>query len=120
MCSATITSWERVRPPRDMKSRWRKWWSKLRCLTTPGAISGIIRLRWARNIKDRRFAQYFGLIVTFGLAWGILAVVAAPRIWWTWMALGIVAVMRYIAAIVISKRVLQPRPGRCGSLLESH
>ena len=74
------------------------------------------QLRWARNIKDRRFAQYFGLIVTFGLAWGILAVVAAPRIWWTWMALGIVAVMRYIAAIVISKRVLQPRPGRCGSL----
>ena len=32
------------------------------------------QLRWARNVKDRRHAQYFGLITTFGLAWGILAV----------------------------------------------
>ncbi len=32
------------------------------------------QLRWARNVRDRRAAQYFGLIVTFGLAWGILAV----------------------------------------------
>src|SRR5450759_1745077 len=36
------------------------------------------QLRWARNVKDRRRAQYFGLIVTFGLVWAALAVVAAP------------------------------------------
>ena len=67
------------------------------------------QLRWARNIKDRRFAQYFGLIVTFGLAWGILAVLAAPRTWWTWVALGIVTVMRYAAVVVIGRRVLSDR-----------
>ncbi len=36
------------------------------------------QLRWARNVKDRRGAQYFGLIVSFGMVWAILAVLAAP------------------------------------------
>ena len=29
------------------------------------------QMRWARNVKDRRPGQYFGLIATFGLAWAI-------------------------------------------------
>ena len=33
------------------------------------------QLRWARNVKDRRPGQYFGLIATFGLAWAILGVI---------------------------------------------
>lgn len=64
------------------------------------------QLRWARNVKDRRPAQYFGLIVTFGLAWGILAVVAAPLLWWTWAALAVIAGQRVIAAIAIGRGVL--------------
>lgn len=64
------------------------------------------QLRWARNVKDRRFAQYFGLIVTFGLAWGILAVLADSRAWWTWVALALVAVARLSAAMVIGRGVL--------------
>ena len=64
------------------------------------------QLRWARNVKDRRPAQYFGLIVTFGLAWGILAVVAAPLLWWTWAALAVIAGLRVIAAIAIGRGVL--------------
>ena len=64
------------------------------------------QLRWARNVRDRRPAQYFGLIVTFGLAWGILAVLAQPRLWWTWAALAIVALLRITAALVIGRRVL--------------
>ena len=55
---------------------WREFWAH--------------QMRWARNVKDRRRAQYFGLIVTFGLAWGILAVLAAPLAWWTWAALAVV------------------------------
>src|SRR5215831_11039138 len=47
------------------------------------------QLRWARNVKDRRAAQYFGLIVTFGLAWGILAVLLDWRAWWTWVAFAV-------------------------------
>jgi ceramide glucosyltransferase len=64
------------------------------------------QLRWARNVKDRRHAQYFGLVVTFGLAWGILAVVANSRAWWTWAALGVVAALRLAAAIAIGRGVL--------------
>ena len=71
---------------------WREFWAH--------------QMRWARNVKDRRRAQYFGLIVTFGLAWGILAVVAAPSVWWTWAALAVVSSFRIIAAVVIGRGVL--------------
>jgi ceramide glucosyltransferase len=64
------------------------------------------QIRWARNVKDRRRAQYFGLIVTFGLAWGVLAVLAAPRAWWTWAALTIVSFFRICAAAAIGRGVL--------------
>lgn len=64
------------------------------------------QMRWARNVKDRRKSQYLGLIVTFGLAWGSVAVVAAPRSWWTWTALVLVAVARFAAALVVGRRVL--------------
>jgi ceramide glucosyltransferase len=65
------------------------------------------QLRWARNVKDRRPLQYFGLIVTFGLVWGILAVLAAPRIWWTWAALVVVLIARAAAAGMIGARILR-------------
>jgi ceramide glucosyltransferase len=64
------------------------------------------QLRWARNVRDRRPAQYFGLIVTFGLAWGVLAVLVQPQLWWTWMALAIVALFRLMAAVAIGRGVL--------------
>ena len=64
------------------------------------------QMRWARNVKDRRRAQYFGLIVTCGLAWGILAVLAAPWAWWTWAALAAVALLRISAAVAIGRGVL--------------
>src|SRR5271169_1985321 len=71
------------------------------------------QLRWARNVKDRRRAQYFGLIVTFGLAWGILGVVVAPLTWWTWLALAVIAVLRVAAAVAVGRRVLDdPRAAR--------
>ncbi|HEY4901473.1 MAG TPA: bacteriohopanetetrol glucosamine biosynthesis glycosyltransferase HpnI [Terriglobales bacterium] len=64
------------------------------------------QMRWARNVKDRRRAQYFGLIVTFGLAWGILAVLAAPWVWWTWATLAVIAIVRVVAAVAIGRGVL--------------
>ena len=71
---------------------WREFWAH--------------QMRWARNVKDRRRAQYVGLVVTFGLAWGILAVLAAPWAWWTWAALGVIAVARVAAAVAIGRGVL--------------
>lgn len=64
------------------------------------------QIRWARNIKDRRYAQYFGLVVTYGLAWGILAVATNPRAWWTWAALLLVAAFRFAAALSIGQGVV--------------
>ena len=64
------------------------------------------QLRWARNVRDRRGAQYFGLIVSFGLIWAVLAVVAAPHAWWTWLALAVTAALRLTSAVVIGRGVL--------------
>ena len=64
------------------------------------------QVRWARNVKDRRGAQYFGLIVSFGLVWSALAVLAAPREWWTWLVLVVTTSLRLASAIVIGRGVL--------------
>jgi ceramide glucosyltransferase len=64
------------------------------------------QLRWARNVKDRRGAQYFGLIVTFGLVWAALAVMAAPRAWWTWLVLAVTVALRLTSAVVVGRGVL--------------
>lgn len=64
------------------------------------------QLRWARNVKDRRRSQYFGLIVTFGLTWAVLAVAAAPRAWWAWVVLVVTAIARLMAAVAVGVRVL--------------
>jgi len=65
------------------------------------------QLRWARNIKDRRRLQYFGLAVTFALPWGILAVIAVPHAWWTWAALAPAALARFGAAVVVGHKLLR-------------
>ena len=64
------------------------------------------QLRWARNVRDRRPGQYFGLVVSFGLVWAVLAVAAAPRAWWTWLVFAVTAALRVISAVVVGWRVL--------------
>ncbi len=64
------------------------------------------QLRWARNVKDRRGTQYFGLIVSFGLVWAVLAVLAAPTAWWTWLVLAVTATLRFTSALAIGRGVL--------------
>jgi len=64
------------------------------------------QMRWARNIKDRRPAQYFGLIATFGLVWAALAVLLDPSAWWTWLILAITAATRFASAVVVGRGVL--------------
>lgn len=65
------------------------------------------QLRWARTNRDLRPGGYFGLIITFALPWGMLAVLAAPRAWWTWAVLILANIVRAIAAAVIGLKVLQ-------------
>ena len=67
------------------------------------------QMRWARNIKDRRPAQYVGLIVTFGMIWAALAVLLNPFAWWTWLALVVTAATRLASAVVLGRGVLNDR-----------
>ena len=64
------------------------------------------QMRWARNVKDRRPAQYLGLIVTFGLAWAILAVLFWLS-WWSCLVLGAAVITRFAAAIFVGRGVLE-------------
>ena len=65
------------------------------------------QIRWARNVKDRRPGQYFGLVVTFALVWATFAVLAAPRAWWTWAVLAIAIIVRLTSAVVVGRGVLR-------------
>lgn len=65
------------------------------------------QMRWARNIKDRRPAQYFGLIVTFGLPWAIVTLLLQPRALWAWLLLVVTAATRFAAAQIVARDVLQ-------------
>ncbi len=65
------------------------------------------QVRWARNVKDRRPAQYFGLIATFGLVWAILAAVIDPFAWWTWLVLVVTALARFASALYVGGEVVQ-------------
>jgi ceramide glucosyltransferase len=62
--------------------------------------------RWARTVKVCRPAEYFGLILTFALVWGALAVLAAPHAWWTWLVFVVAAVARLVSALVVGRGVV--------------
>jgi len=64
------------------------------------------QLRWARAIHDSRPGGYFGLLFTFGLPWGVLAVLASHGKAWAWALLGLTAIMRGAMAWTVGKRVL--------------
>ena len=65
------------------------------------------QMRWARNVKDRRPGQYFGLVVTFAVVWAVFSVIAGPYQWWTWVILGVAAVARLTSAVVVGRGVLR-------------
>jgi ceramide glucosyltransferase len=67
------------------------------------------QVRWARTVRDRRPAQYFGLVVTLGLVWAVFAVLAAPNAWWAWTVLAAAVVFRFASAVVVGSRVLGDR-----------
>ncbi len=64
------------------------------------------QLRWARGIRDSRTGGYFGLASTFGLFWGLLAVIGADGSAWSWIVLAVVLVLRFAVAIRVGYYVL--------------
>jgi ceramide glucosyltransferase len=67
------------------------------------------QLRWALSMRHSRPKGYTGLILTFGLPWAILAVIAAGFAGWAWALLVVTLVLRYAVAIMIGVAILKDR-----------
>jgi ceramide glucosyltransferase len=59
------------------------------------------QVRWARTVRLVRPASFFGLVVTHGLPWSVLAAVVAPSAWMSGGYLGAYLVLRLLMAWVV-------------------
>ena len=50
-----------------------------------------------------------GLVATYGLMWGLLAVITANAAPWSWAVLGTTLLLRLAVALVVGRAVLQDR-----------
>ncbi|HET9408574.1 MAG TPA: bacteriohopanetetrol glucosamine biosynthesis glycosyltransferase HpnI [Candidatus Sulfotelmatobacter sp.] len=64
------------------------------------------QLRWARGVRDSRPGGYFGLIVTFGLLWSLLVVLASGGAAWSWIILAATILLRAAVASMVGKSIL--------------
>jgi ceramide glucosyltransferase len=64
------------------------------------------QLRWGRTVRSSRRAGYFGMAITFGMIWALLAIVCRPHEWWTWALLVAVLAGKTAVAFAVSVRVI--------------
>ena len=67
------------------------------------------QLRWARGVRDARTGGYLGLVTTYGLMWGLLALIASRAAPWAWAVLGVTVLLRFAVALAVGRVVLQDR-----------
>ncbi len=67
------------------------------------------QLRWGRAVRDSRRGGYFGLVLTFGLPWAVLALVLGQGALWAWILLAAVTSLRVAVALVVGWSVLRDR-----------
>ena len=67
------------------------------------------QLRWARGVRDARTAGYIGLAFTFGLMWGLIALIASSGARWAWAVLGVTVLLRFAVALAVGRAVLGDR-----------
>jgi ceramide glucosyltransferase len=65
--------------------------------------------RWARGIRDARFAGYVGLVTTFGFFWAVILLITLNASRWAWLVFAAVAILRLAAAWTVGSSVLQDR-----------
>lgn len=65
------------------------------------------QMRWARGVRDSRAGGYIGLVSTYGLMWGLLAVLSGHAAPWSWAALGVTMLLRVAVALLAGKSVLR-------------
>lgn len=62
-------------------------------------------LRWGRTQRGARPGGYAGRIVTFGVLWSVLAVIAAKGALWAWALLGAALLLRILIALFVGAKV---------------
>ena len=67
------------------------------------------QLRWARGVRDSRAGGYIGLVSTYGLMWGLFALITGRAAPWSWAVLGVTALLRLAVALVVGNGVLEDR-----------
>jgi len=67
------------------------------------------QLRWGRTIRESRPWGYAGLVVTFALPWAVLTTVLAHGAGWSWLLLGVTALLRGALAVAAGTGVLHDR-----------
>jgi ceramide glucosyltransferase len=73
------------------------------------------QLRWARGVRDSRTGGYIGLVSTYGLMWGLFALIAGRATPWSWAVLGVTVLFRLAVALAVGSAVLEDG-GLLGSL----
>ena len=67
------------------------------------------QLRWARGVRDSRAGGYIGLVSTYGLMWGLIALIAGGAAPWSWAVLGVTVLLRLAVALTVGSAVLEGR-----------
>jgi ceramide glucosyltransferase len=64
------------------------------------------QLRWARTVRGARSWGYTGLLLTFGLTWAMLTVLAARGAAWAWLLLAVTFAARLAVGLASAVAVL--------------
>jgi ceramide glucosyltransferase len=67
------------------------------------------QLRWARGVRDSRAGGYIGLVSTYGLMWGLFALIAGGAAPWSWAVFGVTVLLRLAVALTVGSAVLESR-----------
>jgi ceramide glucosyltransferase len=67
------------------------------------------QLRWARGVRDSRAGGYLGLVSTYGLMWGLVAVLASRAALWSRAGLATIILLRLAVALSVGIGVLRDR-----------
>jgi ceramide glucosyltransferase len=67
------------------------------------------QLRWSRTVRDANPAGYFGLLLTFGIMWSTIALIASHGSAWAWALFALNVGIRVATTTVVISRVLRDR-----------
>ena len=65
-------------------------------------------LRWKRTIRRARGAQFVGVAITYPVFWALLLALLQPLVWWSWSALAVVILIRWLLASGLQPVVKMP------------